>query len=296
MNSAKTILLLIFFSLTSAGLAQAPVLKSEHFELMLTPGAEVTDRYSNSWETRMTVEQEGLRVRVNWKEDEAIFHFPTATMRLRVAPDGPSTTISLNFNSDRYVIKKSVREIGWLFGEQQIFFQTRGGRVSKVVGPSDYLKLGRQTQWGRMSLTSSIGTTDALLTTDGELETFDGPEVLEHLYLVRGFALQAGPITVRVPLPEDPFLNGLPSDRYLLVKKEVEPFTEPAARVAPEKEEDPLEANPATWGSPELKAKFNKPDEDPLAAKKERRVKHESDPLKAKTERDSEELLRVKDY
>jgi hypothetical protein len=147
-----------------------------------------------------------------------------------------------------------------------------------------------------MNLTSSIGMTDAVLNSEGKLETFDGPDLSEHLYLVRGFALQAGPITLRLPLPKDPFLNGLPEDRYLWVRKEVELPTQPAARTAPVPEEDPLEAGPATWGSPELKAKFNEPNEDPLAAKKERRVKHETDPLKARTEPDSEELLRVKDY
>jgi hypothetical protein len=271
-------------------------LKNEHFELVLAPGAQISDRYSTPWETRMTVEHEGQRVRVNWRDDQARFYFPTSTVRLRVAPDGQSNTISLNFNAEQYVIKKSTREIGWLLGEEQIYFQTRGGRVSKVVGPSDYLKLGRQTQWGRMSLTSSVGTTDALLTSDGKLETFDGPDLSEHLYLVKGFAFQAGPITLRVPLPEDPFLNGLPADRYLWVRKEVELPAEPAARNAPVKEEDPLKANSATWGSPELEAKFNDPNDDPLAAKKERRVKHETDPLKARSAPDSEELLRVKDY
>jgi hypothetical protein len=296
MNASKTVCFLIFFLLTGSSLAQSPVLQNEHFELVLAPGSQISDRYSNGWETRMTVEHEGQRVRVNWSNDQALFHFPTSTVRVRVTPDGISNTIKLNFDAEQYVVKKSPREIGWLLGDQQIYFQTRGGRVSKVIGPSDYLKLGRQSQWGRMSLTSSIGTTDTLLNSDGKLETFDGPEFSEHLYLVRGLALQAGPITLRVPLPDDPFLNGLPADRYLWVRKEVELPPEPAARSAPVREEDPLEAQPASWGSPELKAKFNDPNEDPLAAKKERRVKHETDPLKARSAPDSEELLRVKDY
>lgn len=296
MNSAKTLAFVLFFWLAGSGSAQTPLLENEHFELVLAPGAQVSDRYSNDWETRMTVQHEGQRVRVNWREDQALLYFPTSTVRLRVVPDGTSQTITLNFDAEKYVIKKSPREIGWLLGEEQIYFQTRGGRVSKVIGPSDYLRLGRQTQWGRMNLTSSIGMTDAVLNSEGKLETFDGPDLSEHLYLVRGFALQAGPITLRLPLPKDPFLNGLPEDRYLWVRKEVELPTQPAARTAPAPEEDPLEAGPATWGSPELKAKFNEPNEDPLAAKKERRVKHETDPLKARTEPDSEELLRVKDY
>lgn len=293
MRLSSAIFFLIILGLPC--LAQAPELKSEYCELILAPGSEITDHFSNGWETRMTVLHEGQRVRVNWKEDQALFHFPTSILRVRVVPDGESTNINVQFDAEKYTIKRSPREIGWLFGEEQIFFQTRGGRVANIVGPSDFLKLGRLSQWNRMTVVSSVGTTDALLK-EGKLETFDGPELSEHVYLVRGFALQAGPITLRVPLPEDPFLNGLPEDRYLLVKKEVELPAQPQARSAPEKEQDPLQADQATWGSPELKAKFNEPSEDPLSVKKEKRVRYDEDPLKAKTAPDSEELLRVKDY
>ena len=289
--------LVLLVGLCLPAAAQTPLLKSQHAELVVPPGAQISDRYETSWETRMTVEYEGVRVRVNWKENEAIFHFPTSTMRLRVTPDGKSSKIAVNYNADKYVVEKSPREIGWLLGDQQqIYYQCRGGKIAKAIGPSDYLKLNRQSQWGRLNLTSSAGTTDALLNSDGVLETFDGPEVLDHLYLVRGLAIQAGPITLRLPLPDDPFLEGLPSDRYLTIAKEVKALPEPSAQAGPAKEEDPLQANPATWGSPELKAKFNDPGEDPLSVKKETRVKHEEDPLKARTSPDSEELLRVKDY
>lgn len=296
---ASTILryfsLLVLLSLPTV--AQTPILKSEYAELVVPPGAQITDRYETSWETRMTVEHEGIRVRVNWKADEAIFHFPTSTMRLRVTPDGNSSKTSVNYNADRYVVERSPREIGWLLGgDQQIFYQCRGGKIAKAIGPSDYLKLNRQSQWGRLSLTSSVGSTDALLNAEGVLETFEGPEVLDHLYLVRGLAIQAGPITLRLPLPDDPFLEGLPSDRYLTISKEAKALPQPSAQTGPAKEEDPLQADPATWGSPELKAKFNDPDEDPLSVKKETRVKNDGDPLKARTAPDSEELLRVKDY
>ncbi|MFA5503843.1 MAG: hypothetical protein WC314_05495 [Vulcanimicrobiota bacterium] len=291
------IALALFFLSGLPVFAQTPVLQNEHFELLFPPGAQITDRYENSWETRMTVEHEGIRVRVNWKDDELLFHFPTSQLRARVVSEGNSNTINVNYNAGKIVIKKSPREIGWLLSDQQqLFFQTRGGQVAKVIGPSDYLKLGRQTPWGRISVVSSAGTTDALLNSQGTLEVFDGPELSEHLYLVKGLEIKAGPITLRLPLPSDPFLEGLPADRYFSIQQEVEALPEPAARQTEEKAPDPLRADPATWGSPELRAKFNAPDEDPLSVKKEKRVRHEVDPLRARTAPDSEEILRVKDY
>jgi hypothetical protein len=275
--------------------AQSPVLSNEHFELVLHPDAKIVSRHDNGWETNMVVEQDGLRVRINWSDSRALLLFPTSTLRVQNEETRDGKILTAYLDSQKYKITQTKREIGWILPGQEVFFRTRGGNISQAVGTADYLKMRRDTPSGRVTLESAAGTTDALLK-KGVLETFDGPEFTEHIYLVRGLAFRAGPVTLRIPLPAGPFLKGLPADRYFTIAPTIEPLPEPAAQNKPLKEKDPLQAEPATWSSPELKARIVGPDEDPLNAKRENIVKHPEDPLKAKTSRDSEELLRVKDY
>ena len=296
-NRVGLLIQLFILALSASSLADTPLLKNEQFELLLHPEAKIISQFDNGWETFLVVEHEGQRVRVNWKEDQALLLFPNSTIRLKseATPSGGSN-ITTFVDGERYEVKRSAKEIGWLLPGQQIYFQTWGGQISQAVGTADYLKLHRDSISGRLKLESSVGVTDALLNSKGQLETFDGPEYTEHLYLVRGLAFKQGPVTVRVPLPQGPFLKGLPSDRFLLVEKEMVPLAEPAAVGEPEERRDPLQAQPPTWDSPQLRAKFNEPTEDPLSVKKERRVRYDEDPLKAKTSKDSEEILRVKSY
>lgn len=290
--------LLFWIVLIQGTLAQqATTLRGPHYELSLDPKATILSRFDNGWETKMVVEYEGQKVRISWKDDLALILFPTSTLRLKVEESmSGSQTVTANLDADRYLVKKNPREVAWILPGQEVYFKTRGGQVSQVVGTNDYLKIWRDTRSGRMTLQSNAGQTDALINGKGTLEAFDGPQPTEHLYLVRGLAFRQGPVTVRLRLPESPFLKALPADRFLTIEKELVGLPEPAAQAAPENKVDPLQAEPATWDSPQLRAKFNEPGTDPLSVKKETRLKNDGDPLKAKSAPDSEEILRVKDY
>ena len=289
-------LIIWFSSGLTAALSEPIILKSPHMELVVSEGAKIVSRHDNGWETKMVVEEDGQRVRVSWREEQALILFPNSSLRVKLGegPEGPQVTAYLN--AQKYQVTKSPREISWKLPGQDVFFRTRGGKISQAVGSADYLKLYRNTLGRRVTLQSSAGKTDALLNDKGELETFDGPEVMEHQYLVRGLALQKGPVTLRFPLPSGPFLNGLPADRYLTVNQEIKPLPQPEPKQAEVRAGDPLQAKPRTWSSPELNAKTGSPEKDPLNARREKIVKHPEDPLKAKTAPDSEGLFQVKDY
>lgn len=286
--------LLLALLLGSQAAAQSTKLEGDGFELLVAPDATVVSRQDNGWETKMVLEQNGQRVRVSWRQDQAVILFPNSSVRVTAADGREGKRITTFDNGTKYEVIKSGREISWKLPGQDVFFRTRGGRVSQVVGNSDYLKLYPDTLGKRITVESSAGRTDALLNNKGQLETFDGPDVTDHVYLVRGFAYQKGPVTLRFPLPEDLFIDGLPKDRYLTVHQDIKPLpkVEKAAVETPEKR--PLEAKPATWDSPELRATEGKPDEDPLHSKREKIVKHPQDPLRAKTSPDSEGILQVK--
>jgi len=288
--------LLILIGFTALAMAQEPTLKSDLFELYLHPDSKVVSRFDNGWETKMVVEHEGERVRVKWSDEEALFLFPTSTLRLKSEALGSERTVTAFLNGDKYEVKDSSREVSWRLPGQDVFFQKRGGKITQAVGSSDFLKLIRDTPSGRLTLQSSAGLTDALINNKGKLETFDGPAIEDHIYMVRGLSFQKGPVDLRIPLPSGPFLEGLPENHYLTIQDEIVPIPKPAARTEPEEKSDPLQAEPATWDSPELRARSGDSAEDPLNVRKENRVKHPEDPLKAKTSKDSEEVLRAKDY
>lgn len=284
----------LLFSLPGLAWAQQPKLKADHFELLVHPDAKIVSEFDNGWETKMVVEHEGQRVRINWRGNQALILFPTSTMRLKVRPTADGEAVTCQVNSEKYEVIRSPREIGWKLPGQEVFFRTTGGKITQAVGTADFLKVRRNTPAGRVTLESSAGVTDALLR-KGKLETFDGPEIGEHVYMVRGLAFQKGPITVRLPLPGGPFLEGLPEDRFLLVKRDITPLPEPTSPAPEEREKDPLQADPYTWSSPELRARSGDPEKDPLHVRKENRVKHPSDPLKANTG-DDPSVLEVQDY
>lgn len=290
------LLSLLLSALSLAAQAQQPILESPLFQLELHPDCKVLTSFDNGWQTRMVVEYEGQQIRINWGQDQALILFPTSTLRVKSEETKDGFILRTTSDGTRYEIKKSAREIGWLLPDHEVFYRTRGGKVLQAVGTNDFLKVRRDTRAGRVYLESKAGLTDALINSQGELEIFDGPEVASHIYFVKGFAFRQGPVTVKMPLPEGPFLNALPSDRFLTIEKTLEPLPEPTAKEEVVEAKDPLQAAPRTWSSPELRAKKTDPSEDPLSVKKERRVKHPVDPLKAKTQENSEEVLRAKGY
>ncbi len=294
-KNVVSLVLLCLAALQTQALCDKPVLSNQRFELVLSPEAKIISRHDNGWQTKMVVEENGQRVRINWSDDSAVFLFPTSTLRIKNQETANGSTLMAYLDAESFKITQSKKEIGWVLPDHEVFFRTRGGNITQAVGTSDYLRLRRDTPSGRVTLESSAGTTDALLK-NGVLETFDGPELADHVYMVRGLAFHKGPITLRIPLPQGPFLDGLPQDRYLTIEREITPIPKPAAQSQPVDEQDPLQAAPATWSSPELRAKTGDPNEDPINARREKRIKHDQDPLKAKTTPDSEELLRVKSY
>ena len=294
----KTILsLLMLLFIGGQAVAEQPVLKNEHYEIYLTPGTKVVSRQDRGYQTLMVVEHEGQRVRINWDKDRARILFPTSTLRLETeAVSKRMSTVTAYLDGKTYKFKTTRSEVSWLLPDQEIYFRTRGGTVNQVAGPKDFLRLRRHTLAGRVTLESGAGTTDALINDKGKLERFDGPDIAQHLYLVRGFSLDQGPISVRLPLPDGPFLSALPQDRYFRVSKEMVALPGPPDRTPPEKPKDPLQADPYTWSSPELRARSGEENKDPLSVRKERRVTYPEDPLRAKETDDSEDVLRVKNY
>lgn len=284
----------ILLCLVCVAWAQKPTLQNDYYRILIHPEAKVVSKFDNGWETKMVVEHEGQRVRINWRGDNALILYPNTTVRLKLQPTSDGESVICRVNGEKYEVAYSKREIAWKIPGQDVFFRTTGGKVTQAVGTADFLKLRRDTPSGRVTLESSVGVTDALLR-KGKLEIFDGPEITEHVYMVRGLAFQQGPVTIRIPLPEGPFLDGLPEDRFLLVKRDITPIAQPTANTPEEKEKDPLQAEPYTWSSPELRAREGDPGEDPLHVRKEERVKHPTDPLKATTGNDPS-VLQVKDY
>ena len=116
-----------------------------------------------------------------------------------------------------------------------------------------------------------------------------------------GAAVRQGPITLQIPLPTGPFLSALPAEQFLVIGQEEEEEDEDSEETVvesapPPEKENPLQAKPATWDSPELDARPVDPNDDPLNLRRENRVKHSEDPLNAKPTNNSEDVLKVKDY
>lgn len=276
--------------------AQQPLrLENEGFNIVVSSEAKLVSQHDDGWEIKMVVEHAGQRVRISSRKDQALILFPSGTVKVSVSDQAGARTITTFIDGKRYEIIKSPREIKWSLAGQEIYFRTRGGTVTQAIGNDDFLKVRTDTPARRITLESSAGTTDALINNKGVLETFDGPQVSDHLYMVRGFAYQKGPITLRFPLPESPFLEALPKEHYLTVREELTPLASPTRPVVEEDTGDPLQATPATWNSPELKAEEGKRKDDPLNFRREKRVRHPEDPLRAKTDRDSEDLLQLKE-
>lgn len=286
----------LFVLMAQSTLAEQVRFESDGFEMVVSSDAKIVSQHDDGWEKKLVVEQGGHRVRVSWRQDQALILFPTGTVKITAADTSIGRTITTFVDGVKYEVVRAPREIHWKLPGQEVYFRTRGGQVNQVIAQGDFLKLHLDTPARRLTLESNAGRTDALLNDKGALETFDGPEVAEHVYMVRGLAYQKGPITLRFPLPASPFIEGLPKDRFLLVREELPP---PAQTSQPVSEEfdsrDPLQATPSTWSSPELNAKQGSSKEDPLNARREKRVRHPQDPLKARTERDSENLLQLKE-
>lgn len=295
--------ILLLFCLSSLPLL-AETLSAPQYRLKIDPRAKISERVDTGWEKLMTVELEGQRARIRWREDEVSVIFPDGTLRTKLSPGaGPANyQLTTDFEGKRYRVQRSPREIGWLLPGEEIFFRTYGGKVTNVVGSSDYLKVTRDSRGGRISLESQAGVSDLLLA-KGVLEVFDGPEVTAHTYFVRGLSFHRGPITLEIPLPKEPFLDALPADRFLRVESKSTPAASPedpslpAEPVPESSSRGPLDAEPSTWDSPIYRANLGEKKDDPLKSRREAQdYRQKGDPLKAKTEKNSEEILRVKDY
>lgn len=291
-------LLMLLLALPSA--AQEDPLKSSYYRLKIDPRAKISERVDNGWETLMTVELEGEKAHLRWKKDEFTVIFPRSTLRVRatVTDAAGSILLTTDFAGRRYEVRENEKEIGWKLPGHDVFFRLYGGQVSGAVGTSDFLNLQKDTRGGRIAVESGVGSSDFVLR-KGALELFDGPELAEHTYMVRGLAFRQGPITLEIPLPGGPFFEALPADRFLTVVNESSEGTkseDEAAAAEVEPLGDPLRAEPSSWTSPVYRANTGNPKEDPLRARKEERKTYPTDPLRAKTGEDSEEILRVKDY
>lgn len=284
--------------------AAAQDLTTPWYRLRIDPRASISERVDTGWEQVMTVELDGERARVRWKEGEASVIFVDGTLRTKLSPGAGPAHFELvtDFEGKRYRVERSPREVGWLLPEQEVFFRIYGGKVSNVIGSSDFLKVTRDSRGGRLTLESQAGVSDLLLA-KGKLEVFEGPEVAAHTYFVRGLSFQRGPITLEIPLPSEPFLEALPADRYFKVQSRSTPTptADQAPLVPPQLEQgasrSPLEAEPSSWDSPVYRANHGEKKDDPLNSRREAlEYREKGDPLKAKTAEDSEEILRVKDY
>ncbi len=282
----------------------AETLSAAQYRLKIDPRAKISERVDTGWEKLMTVELEGQRARVRWKEGEVSVIFPDGTLRTKLSPGaGPASyELTTDFEGKRYRVQRGPREIGWLLPGEDIFFRIYGGKVTNVVGSSDYLKVIRDSRGGRISLESQAGTSDLLLA-KGALEVFEGPDATAHTYFVRGLSFHRGPITLEIPLPKEPFLDALPPDRFLRVESKTTPAAPqeepsfPSEPIPESSSRGPLDAEPSTWDSPIYRANLGNKKDDPLKARREAKdYRQKGDPLKAKTEENSEEILRVKDY
>ncbi len=287
----------LFAAITPA-LAQG--LSTPQYRLKVHPKAKIVERVDTGWEVLMTVELDGERARVRWKPDGFTAIYPNGTLRAQLNPQATAAAFELttDFEGKRYKIIRTAREVSWKLAGQDIFFRTYGGKVSNVVGTSDYLNITRDTRGGRLSLESQAGTSDVLLK-GGKLEVFEGPGIAEHTYFVRGLAFRRGPLTLEVPLPEEPFLKALPADRFLLVESQSKPAAtdtpdETPAFEAESLEGNPLQAEPSSWESPVYRTNPVDRKEDPMNARREVRASNKDRPLDARTAPDSEDILRVK--
>lgn len=292
---AKLFTITLILLVSSWAGAQGLTLEGEAFELSVAPGAKIVRRVDSAQQTHVTLAHEGQKIQIRFGADDLFVNFPTSTLRLRkrVLDSAGAYQLVTDFAGKRYTVKRSRKEISWLLPGQEVFFRTRGGKVIQAVGTADFLKLRRNTPAKRVVLESSAGVTDATLI-NGELELFDGPEVEGHVYFVRGLAFQQGPITLRIPLPDGPFFDALPADRYHRVVHTPAPLPEPAPRAVKVEKKDPLQAEPSTWDSPIYRANNGEKGKDPLNARREKRTDWRKRALEAKEQRNSEEVLRVK--
>lgn len=300
---SRTHRFLFILLLMSAWPASAETLTAPQYRVKIDPQAKISERVDTGWEQLMTVELNGERARVRWKQDEVSVIFKDATLRAVLAPGaGPANfSLTTDFEGKRYKVQRTPREISWILPDQEVFFRTYGGKITNVVGTSDFLKVTRDSRGGRVSLESQAGTSDLILK-KGALETFDGPEATAHIYFVRGLAFQRGPITLEIPLPSEPFWAAMPNDRFLRVQSRNAQDAPAGETPVPtesslETTKGPLEAEPSTWNSPVYRANLGDKKDDPLRARREAKdYRTKGDPLKATTAEDSEEILRVKDY
>lgn len=284
--------------LTAPGWAET--LSAPQFRLKIDPSATITQRVETGWETSLTVEGKGQRARVRFRPDGVIVIFADGTLRAQLNSNASPTSYELttDFEGRRYKVNRSAREISWLLPGHEVFFRTFGGKVASAVGSADFLNITRDSKGGRISLESQAGTSDVLLK-KSKLELFDGPELAEHTYFVRGLAFRRGPLTLELPLPEEPFFNALPADRYLTVESR-QPAPEPLEEALPEVPDEgnsrgPLDAEPANWDSPVYRSSSPEKKSDPFNARREVRHSSKERPLDAKTAPNSESLLQVKD-
>lgn len=296
MKTKFALVSLFLLGLLGAAEAQGRTLEGQDFQLQISPQAKIVRRQDYGRQTVMTLEHEGQKIQVRFGPDDVLVNFPTNTLRLRrsITDSAGHTRTIVDFAGKRYTVKHSEREIVWLLPGQEVYFRTRGGKVSQAVGTADFLKVRRDTPSRRLVLESNAGTSDLSLV-KGKLELFDGPELDGHIYFVRGLALQQGPVILHLPLPTDMFYDALPSDRYLRVVHRPEPLPEPETSAEAESTEsrDPLQAKPSSWESPVYRANHGERKTDPLNARREKRTKSALD---AEDQRNSEEVLKVKDY
>ncbi len=292
-------LLLGFAFIAPAGAEQLLIGDAE-VRIRIGPEVQVLKHVARAGEESFTLEDQGEVVQVRWRPDDLWVNLSEGVLRIKRHPGRTQDTWQLvaDYSGERFTVGRGPREISWRLPQEDVFFQTRGGYVQQALGNSDHLKIRRDTPGRQVTVESRSGESVAKLGSKG-LEVIDGPELENHRYFVRGLAFQLGAITVELPLPEDIFTKALAQDRYLTLIQRSVPEREPTQPASQFKERPahPLQAEPATWNSPSLRAVEVDRNEDPIRAKKEQRPdRKQGDPLKAITEKDSEELLRVKDY
>ncbi len=200
MKTKFALVSLFLLGLLGAAEAQGRTLEGQDFQLQISPQAKIVRRQDYGRQTVMTLEHEGQKIQVRFGPDDVLVNFPTNTLRLRrsITDSAGHTRTIVDFAGKRYTVKHSEREIVWLLPGQEVYFRTRGGKVSQAVGTADFLKVRRDTPSRRLVLESNAGTSDLSLV-KGKLELFDAPELDGHIYFVRGLALQQGPVLLHLP-------------------------------------------------------------------------------------------------
>ena len=249
----------------------------------------------------MAVTLDKQKARIRSHSGGTTILFPDNAIRIKEKTTAYGSSVTVDFAGKRYVVERSRREIRWKLPKEEVYFTTRGGAVTQALGDTNFLKIRRDTPSGRVTLESNSGTSDVLLH-GNELEVFDGPALEQHPYFVRGLSFKQGPVLIEVPLPAGAFISALPPQHYLsfdnnpVAAEETDAEVDPYADYVEPKPSDPLRAEPADWHSPVNKPNIGDKKSDPLNAKREKRIKHKTDPLKAKTSKNSDKILRVKDY